>query len=321
MVFGEHSLSTARSRLKKLASGRGLTKDDLKSLHMLAEQNVLASEPEREKMLASVRRLRPRLVVLDPLVRMHNADENDANAMRPIFSFLRRMSNELDASVILPHHLRKRRQDDFGTGDRKLELLRGTGDLGAWADAVLVLERLGDDPNSPTKVTVAKQRDAAGRAPFHFELDIKGDAAHLIVHEGTAEDLRTRDLSTRLLEAVIKAGTAGIPKNVAFKTLRGSTDLKRCALEILVASGAVKCELVRREARDGKERDQAVLFTASPTPADQPRPGSAEVPPGPTPTPAPPDRGAGVRGWWGNQNSNRRVDTFDDVIGGLDGLS
>ena len=44
---------------------------------------------DRQRLVETVERIRPRLVVLDPLVRLHGVDENTVAEVAPILGFLR----------------------------------------------------------------------------------------------------------------------------------------------------------------------------------------------------------------------------------------
>ncbi len=52
-------------------------------------------------------RLRPRLLLLDPLVRLHGVDENHTTEMAALLAYFRTLQRQLDLSVVLVHHTRK----------------------------------------------------------------------------------------------------------------------------------------------------------------------------------------------------------------------
>ena len=49
----------------------------------------------------------PRLLLLDPLVRLHGVDENHAGEVAELLAYFRLLQRRLDLSVILVHHTRK----------------------------------------------------------------------------------------------------------------------------------------------------------------------------------------------------------------------
>jgi len=79
IYLAEDALQDVRSRIECLTQRRGLELDAL-DLDIIAEP-VLRLDQERDqcRLLETVERLRPRLLVLDPLVRLHRLDENSSS--------------------------------------------------------------------------------------------------------------------------------------------------------------------------------------------------------------------------------------------------
>ena len=67
----------------------------------------LDRDPHRRRLLETAKRLRPRLLLLDPLVRLHGIDENNAGEVAGLLAYFRALQRQLDLSVILVHHTRK----------------------------------------------------------------------------------------------------------------------------------------------------------------------------------------------------------------------
>lgn len=83
---------------------------------------------------ATVAALRPRLVVLDPFVRLHRRDENHAGDVAPILAVLRTLQRRHHTAVLVVHHARK-----GGSGSRAGQALRGSSEFHAWGDCNLFL--------------------------------------------------------------------------------------------------------------------------------------------------------------------------------------
>jgi RecA-family ATPase len=78
VYLAEDSLQVVRQRVEGMARQRGL---DLAAipLHVITTPVLrLDRGPHRAQLLQTARRLRPRLLLLDPLVRLHGIDENNA---------------------------------------------------------------------------------------------------------------------------------------------------------------------------------------------------------------------------------------------------
>src|SRR5579859_5714192 len=63
--------------------------------------------PDRTRLLETTRLLRPRLLLLDPLVRLHGIDENNAGEVAQLLAYFRSLQRQLELSVVLVHHTRK----------------------------------------------------------------------------------------------------------------------------------------------------------------------------------------------------------------------
>ena len=62
---------------------------------------------DRQRLVETVQRVSPRLVVLDPLVRLHGVDENAVAEVAPMLGFLRDIQRRFETAVLLVHHARK----------------------------------------------------------------------------------------------------------------------------------------------------------------------------------------------------------------------
>ncbi len=99
----------------------------------------LDRDPHRTQLFETARRLRPRLLLLDPLVRLHRIDENHAGEVAELLAYFRSLQRELDLSVVLVHHTRKNAAGGTAAGLG----LRGSSDIHAFGDSNLYLRRAG----------------------------------------------------------------------------------------------------------------------------------------------------------------------------------
>jgi hypothetical protein len=72
----------------------------------------------------SVAKVAPRLLVLDPFVRLNRIDENAAGQVSALLGYLRELQREHDDAVLVVHHARKN-----GSAGQPGRSLRGSGDL------------------------------------------------------------------------------------------------------------------------------------------------------------------------------------------------
>jgi len=142
----EDSLQSARARVDGISRHRGL---DLRraDLHLITSPSLrLDQEFDKERLAATVAAIRPRLLLLDPFVRLHRSDENDSGAISAILADLRTLQRTFDVAVLLVHHSRKNGRGPQGYA------LRGSGDLYAWGDAYAYLSRRTAPSSSPSSI-------------------------------------------------------------------------------------------------------------------------------------------------------------------------
>ena len=139
MVYlAEDSLAQVRDRVTQLCSHRGLSLSSL-DLHVVTAPSFrLDLERDRHALDHTLQALRPRLLVLDPLVRIHSLDENSASDISGLLGFLRELNRRHQLSIVLVHHMAKRARRDLG------QALRGSSDLHAWCDSACYLVRRPD---------------------------------------------------------------------------------------------------------------------------------------------------------------------------------
>jgi hypothetical protein len=198
LVFlAEDALAIVRERVSGIARSRGLELSQI-DLHVITAATLrLDREVDRRRLTDAVRALRPRLLVLDPLVRLHTIDENSAGDVARLLSYIRELERELAVAVVLVHHVRKN-----GGGTQPGQALRGSGDLHAFGDSNLYLRRTRDG-----LLLAMEHRSAASAEPVFLELDTTNpEAIHLRV-AGTTKEKRQEDeasatlaLEERLLE-------------------------------------------------------------------------------------------------------------------------
>ena len=159
-----------RQRLDGIAAASGADLAGL-DLHVIDVPSLRLDEPAHQKRLAeTLERVRPRLLILDPLVRLHGADENAVREIAPILDRLRQLQRRCRTAVLLVHHARK------NGGARPGQALRGSSELFAWADNVLFLRR-----RQQRILLSSDHRAAANLQDLHLEIATppEGPALHI----------------------------------------------------------------------------------------------------------------------------------------------
>jgi RecA-family ATPase len=193
IYLAEDALPVVRERIEGMARHRGLDLCQVE-IHVITVPVLrLDRDPDRTRLLETTKRLRPRLLVLDPLVRLHGIDENNAGEVAALLAYFRSLQRQLDLSVLLVHHTRKNAAGGASAGQG----LRGSSDIHAFGDSNLYLRRTREH-----LVLSSEHRAAPASAPVYLEL-IATDAAttHLEVIAELEDDKRKhRGLEERVLD-------------------------------------------------------------------------------------------------------------------------
>ena len=137
VYLAEDALAIVRERVAGMARHRRLQLPAV-DVHVITAPTLqLDRQPHQSLLFETARRLRPRLLLLDPLVRLHRIDENHAGEVAALLAYFRLLQRQLDLSVILVHHTRKNAASGVAAGQG----LRGSSDIHAFGDSNLYLRR------------------------------------------------------------------------------------------------------------------------------------------------------------------------------------
>ncbi len=230
LYLAEDSLGAVRERLEGLAKRHGLAIGDLDIDVITAPSMRLDLGRDQIRLHKTVRSLSPRLLILDPLVRLHRADENASGEMSSLLAYLRALQRQLHLSIVVVHHVRKSAAPLHAAGQG----LRGSGDLHAWSDCALYLRRKGVD----VLVTV-EHRSAPTPSPFALRLVGDDGPPHLqIIDVSTAGAVSEQPVEERVLEAL--KDSAPLTRSVLREKLSVRNERLGQALEQLLEGGAIE---------------------------------------------------------------------------------
>jgi hypothetical protein len=149
--FAEDAMGETSRRIHRLARARGV--EVPAHLQLIHIPSLSLTDPNhQERLLLTLRGVEDlKFVWLDPMVRLHNIDDNRANELAPIHRFLRVLSRACPQAVLaLSHHTNKlggsRGSSDFPAfGDFNLFLRR----VDAYTTEVFRLDNRGGPPGTP----------------------------------------------------------------------------------------------------------------------------------------------------------------------------
>ena len=195
VYLAEDALPVVRERFAGMARHRRLDLAAVEVHVITAPVLRLDRDPDRARLRETTRRLRPRLLLLDPLVRLHGIDENHAGEVAELLAYFRSLQRQFDLSVLLVHHTRK----DAAGGVAAGQGLRGSGDIHAFGDSNLYLRRTRDH-----LVLSSEHRAAPASPPVYLDLvATNAQTTHLEVVAELQEG-RRRSLEEQVLDVLTK---------------------------------------------------------------------------------------------------------------------
>jgi hypothetical protein len=186
LYAAEDALHVVRERLEAITAAAGVDLAGL-PLHVITAPSVrLDLEQDRARLRVTVAEIAPRLLVLDPFVRLHRKDENVAGDVAPLLGYLRQLERELGVGVLLVHHARK------SGGARAGQALRGSSELHAWGDSNLYLGRRGE----ALRLTI-EHRAAPSPPPLLVALCERGGGLSMAVTDESPEQVAVCEATPR----------------------------------------------------------------------------------------------------------------------------
>jgi len=228
VYLAEDALSMVRVRLEALCGHRRLDIRGL-DLHVITAPSLrLDQARDRQRLKATLEKLKPRMLLLDPLVRLHHLDENSAADISRLLGFLREMQRAFDTAIVLVHHASKKHRAQPG------QALRGSSDLHAFGDSNAYLARKQDQ-----LVLTLEHRAAKAPDPITLELvsTAEGDHTHLEVRSEVSPDPSATLCERALL--VLQNASKPLSRKLLRDTLKVNNQRLGKALEALEKRGGV----------------------------------------------------------------------------------
>ncbi len=228
VYLAEDALLVVRDRIEGMARHRGLDLARVE-IHVITVPVLrLDRDRDRARLWETAKRLRPRLLLLDPLVRLHGIDENHAGEVAELLAYFRSLQRQLDLSVLLVHHTRKNAAGGVAAGQG----LRGSSDIHAFGDSNLYLRRTQEH-----LVLSSEHRAAPASAPVNLELvATNAKTTHLeVIGDFQDGNGKQRSLEERVLDLLAQGAVltrAKLRDSLAVKNERLGE-----ALELLERSG------------------------------------------------------------------------------------
>ena len=238
LYAAEDALHIVRRRLEGICAAAAVALAELDMQVITAPILRLDLDADRKSLEATIAKWQPRLLVLDPFVRLHRIDENAAGEVAPLLAYLRELQRRYNLAVILVHHAKK------GAGRiRAGQALRGSSEFHAWGDSNLYLRRSGG-PHEGGDLTLTVEHRAAPTMPaITLELIERGHALALEVSEPrTLETPPSTSVDERITAALTKAAGP-----IPFLELRGMCRVRTASLYQRLAALTAAGRLVKSD--------------------------------------------------------------------------
>lgn len=227
MFAAEDDALVVRRRLEGIAAAAGVDFESL-DVHLITVPALrLDRHDDRQALAATVAQLQPKLLVLDPFVRLHCIDENAAAEVAPLLAYLRHLQRELHTAVALVHHARKGAAHERGG-----QALRGSSEFHAWGDSNLYMRRIGGQLQLSIEHRAAPGRDG-------LPLALKQDPPVLeLIDQQPAPACGQPSCRERVETILAEAGEPLSHKKIRDRVRMRTSDVSQ-ALAALVADGSV----------------------------------------------------------------------------------
>lgn len=230
LYAAEDAPRIVKTRLVGIAQARDVELSTL-DIQVITSDRLRLDEPKDiEALDTTVATLRPRLLILDPFVRLHRIDENSSSEVASVLERLRLMQRRHGTSILLVHHARKN-----GGSARAGQALRGSSEFHAWGDSMLYMRR------SAERLTLTIEHRAAASHPaiplilngvtsnLALEIDDKGEASPPTDVKPTTAQRIERALTEESLPMTLSAlrQASGLRTATLCETLKSLLDAGR----------------------------------------------------------------------------------------------
>jgi AAA domain len=197
LYAAEDALHVVRRRLEGICAAAGYQLRNLDVQVITAPTLRLDLPADAEALERTVQQLKPRLLILDPFVRLHRIDENASGEVAPLLAYLRELQRRHSLAVLVVHHAKK------SSGRiRAGQALRGSSEFHAWGDSNLYLRR-----SLHTLTLTIEHRAAASPPTLTLELQTQGEALALQLAQALADATPApASVDERITAALVDAG-------------------------------------------------------------------------------------------------------------------
>lgn len=178
------------------------------------------------------------VIFIDSLVRINNAEENDASQMAAVFRCIRQLCQN-QKTLIITHHERKEGETRSSAQNR----LRGSSDISASVDAHISVRRSNSDKSTIT-IEQAKLRGGIEMEPFRVAVQASEEKVGFQYLGACQEEVNKKELAKEAILTVLDKETSGLSRSEICKQVKAIRDIGekniRSALDALIQEKVVQ---------------------------------------------------------------------------------
>jgi predicted ATP-dependent serine protease len=177
-----------RTRFTKLLSAKGLPAKELPIRPAIGHGVNLSKQKSLLQLNQLMTNLKPRLVIIDSLIRFHSVEENSASDMLEVFAAIKTIVRKHSCSFVIADHIRKPNP----MSSRQESVVRGSSDKAAFVDSLLSIAADGD----AAVITPTKSRFGRPVPSFAITIDDLNDFQTVVKYAGEVSETQRTSSST-----------------------------------------------------------------------------------------------------------------------------
>jgi hypothetical protein len=255
LLEGEGSKGATRKRLRRLLAALNVTDPAVRARIRIVQGSFSLTE-NATAFVARLKRIKPTLVLIDPVVEYNDGDENSAQEMR-LFTSVVATAKQIGAAVILVHHSTKPDKDGRTS-------MRGSSQLRGWVDHEVVIAETSDACR--VLITHAKCRERAREPVRSVFWSFTDETIAMSVHAEAQDAVETSGMkanATKLLGVVAEHGPLSVS---AARTRLGKVSGETIAKLVVELEQRGRLHRGKQAAfdRDGRKRADVELLYLGP---------------------------------------------------------
>ena len=208
-------------------------------IHFLSQKGFIVSDKRLTNQVLRICQEKDISVIfIDSLVRINNAEENDASQMAAVFRCIRQLCQS-QKTLIITHHERKEGETRSSAQNR----LRGSSDISASVDAHISVRRNSSDRSTLT-IEQAKLRGGIEMEPFKVAVQASEEKVEFQYLGACQEEASKKESAKEVILTVLNKEENGLSRSEVCKQVKAIKDIGekniRSALDALIQEKVVQ---------------------------------------------------------------------------------